>query len=300
MGIAALDYRKNGGLSINGIIEDYYVYAGENINAGDFVEFVNGIASKTTETSVDTEISATEGYGYIISACKLAENKAFIAHANSATDNTRQLYGVVCTINGTKITYGTDTKLSNIGYTGTAFSVVSLEEDKVFIAHRYYSSFQVYGMVCTISVTTITIGAYTLLDETTTSGACPISAVKLTSDKVFTAYCYGSGGSLYVIVCTISGTTITKGTKTAINSNSNTGKSISVVCLESGKVFVAHDRTSRQYLNGIVCTISGTTITKGTDTKIHEASKAGSEISAVKISDTSVFIAILFPKQMLP
>ena len=41
MGEAFLDYKKGrAGLDINGIIEDYYVYAGENVNAGDFVEFV--------------------------------------------------------------------------------------------------------------------------------------------------------------------------------------------------------------------------------------------------------------------
>ena len=39
MGLGALEKRSEN-FNINGIIEDYYVYAGENISAGNFVEFV--------------------------------------------------------------------------------------------------------------------------------------------------------------------------------------------------------------------------------------------------------------------
>ena len=40
MGIAKLYSQSGAGDKINGIIQDYYAYAGENISAGDFVEFV--------------------------------------------------------------------------------------------------------------------------------------------------------------------------------------------------------------------------------------------------------------------
>ena len=62
MGQGALDYiGVKGGLDINGIIQGYYVYAGENISAGDFVEFVNGVAGKVNagqiiETSYETQV----------------------------------------------------------------------------------------------------------------------------------------------------------------------------------------------------------------------------------------------------
>ena len=62
MGQGAIDYiGVKGGLDINGIIESYYVYAGENISAGDFVEFVNGVAGKVNagqiiETSYETQV----------------------------------------------------------------------------------------------------------------------------------------------------------------------------------------------------------------------------------------------------
>lgn len=56
MGQSAIDYiGVKGGLDINGVIESYYVYAGENVNAGDFVEFIEGIADKTS-TTYETQV----------------------------------------------------------------------------------------------------------------------------------------------------------------------------------------------------------------------------------------------------
>ena len=52
MGIAKLYGQKASGTNINGIIKDYYVYAGSNVSAGDLVEYINGVAGQTTETQV--------------------------------------------------------------------------------------------------------------------------------------------------------------------------------------------------------------------------------------------------------
>ena len=66
-----------GGTGIKGIIEKYYVYAGSNVSAGDLVEYINGIASQTTETSVDTQLSSMQNSGNVISAVKLDDNRIF-------------------------------------------------------------------------------------------------------------------------------------------------------------------------------------------------------------------------------
>ena len=96
MGTAKLYNQISNGIKINGIIEDYYAYAGENISAGDFVEFVNGIASKTNYgESADTQLCTANYTGEVISAIALDENRVFIAHSY-ATD--RHLYGIVCMI----------------------------------------------------------------------------------------------------------------------------------------------------------------------------------------------------------
>ena len=53
MGIAKLYSQSGGkGLKINGIIQDYYVYAGETVKKGDFVELLTGSNGAETETQV--------------------------------------------------------------------------------------------------------------------------------------------------------------------------------------------------------------------------------------------------------
>ena len=52
MGIAKLYSQSGSGGKINGIIEDYYVYAGETVKKGDFVEILTGSNGAETEKQV--------------------------------------------------------------------------------------------------------------------------------------------------------------------------------------------------------------------------------------------------------
>ena len=92
-----------------------------------------------------------------------------------------------------------------------------------------------------------------------------LSLVRLSSSQLFAAYGYGSSGYLYGKVLTISDSSISEGTAVALSSTTNAGRVISAVALSSTSVFIAHSYGSNQYLYGIVCTISGTSITAGTD-----------------------------------
>lgn len=130
----------------------------------------------------------------------------------------------------------------------------------MFIAHHDSGYGRLYGMLCTITGTTITVETNVQLSSDNYSGNA-ISAVKLDEGKVFIAHSYGSNYYLYGMVCTISGTTITKGTDTQLDSNVNTGKTISVIAINESKVFIVFPR-SNPWLYSVVCTISGTSITK--------------------------------------
>ena len=54
MGIAKLYSQSggNGGFKPNGIIQGYYVYAGERVEKGDFIELLTGSNGTETETQV--------------------------------------------------------------------------------------------------------------------------------------------------------------------------------------------------------------------------------------------------------
>lgn len=359
MGIAKLYGQKASGTNINGIIKDYYAYAGENISAGDLVEYINGVASSRTETSTDTVINKSAYKGFSISAIKLDEDRVFVAHSDSSN---YYLYGVVLTINGVTITVGTDTQLSTtansarvfvakrlldgrifIAYArvsnsyklygmlvsadGTALTVLDdralsgkgndavgldvtvidnnqYDSGYIFVAHSAYDYSILYGMVCYLvnGNNTISYGTDTELAGNYHTGRV-VSATSLPYDsstcsgKVFIAHSYASSDSardkvsLKGIVCTIQGTTISKGTDTELNSGAYSGCKISTSLLENGNVLVANSYGSSYYLYGIVVTINGTTIAKGTNTSLVNLAYAGYAISTHLLNNGNVFIA---------
>ena len=353
MAEAKLYGQNKGGMSINGIIKDYYAYAGENIKAGDLVEYINGVAGKKDYgESVDTQLSTETNSGYAISAVQLDENRVFIAHSLGP----HKLYGRVVTIEGPEIYYGYNAvELSSEDYSGAVISTCLLQNGNVLVAHSSSSKYQLYAIVAQIDGTTVIPGTdtklrsyyysgyaislctlsngnvfiahckqdassdYTLIGEvlningttiesiksTSLSGAAKsgerISTCLLPNNNVFIAHSYGSNYYLYGKVVNISDSgEMTDGEDTVIsNSTKNTGYRISAVALDDTRVFIAYAHTDgSSYLYGIVCTISGTTITKGAETQIAHEVRAAHTIGTIKLDDNKVFIAHSYTSSM--
>lgn len=288
MAEAKLYGQNKGGMSINGIIKDYYVYAGEDISAGDLVEYVNGVAGRTWYgTNVDTDLSQNATYsGQSISAVTLDENRVFIAHSYGSS---YYLYGVVCTINGATITYGTDTELNSYASAGAQISAVKLQDGRVFIAHSYSGNYYLYGMIVSINGTAVTKEADTELSSVDYTGY-RISARLLPTGKIFIAHCYSSSYYIHGKVISINDTTITAGTGTALAATKDAGQVIDTTVLDNGNVFIAHSYTSDLFLNGVVCSIDDTTITPGEDVVLLQEKNA-SFCSIETLRNGRVFIA---------
>ena len=261
-----------GGISINGVIEQYKVNAGATVSAGDFVEFVAKFGSGEFN-------SGSTSY---ISAVALSESKVLVAYRDEGNSK----YGTACilTINGTSITAGTETVFNS----GSTFqiSAVALSESKVLVAYRDDGNSK-YGTACvlTINGTSITAGTGTVFNSGSTSY---ISAVALSESKVLVAY-RDEGNSKYGTACilTINGTSITAGTETVFNSGSTF--QISAVALSESKVLVAYrDDGNSKYGTACVLTINGTSITAGTEKVFNSA--ITSHVSAVAFSANSSLI----------
>lgn len=287
---AKLYGQNKGGMSINGIIKDYYAYAGEEIKAGDLVEYINGVAGKVDYgESVDTQLSTETYTGYTISAVALDDNRVFIAHSYGSSYH---LYALVVTVNGENITYGADTEISTSGYTGYRIATLLLPNGNVFIAHSKGNSSTNYlkGRICEISGEIITVGSEYGIASHEYSGLA-FSACLLPNGNVFIAH-RDTSNHLYGIVVTIDGTTIAEGDNTKLVAKSNAGYEISTCLLPNGNVFIAHSYGSDYYLYGIVCSISGTTITAGSDTSISTTEEhSGSTISTCLLPNGNIFIA---------
>jgi hypothetical protein len=257
------EINKLGEITPNGIIESYYVYAGENISAGDFVNFVNGIAGSVNYgASVDTVINTTKYASERVSAVELPNNRVFIAHGTE----TSLLYGVIVTIDNSTITVGTIKKLGDI-YTGKAISVALLKDGRIFIAHSSGETYNsLYGMVCTVNGTTIT-----KVYDKNISGANlesnKIETIVLDSDNndVFIAYRGESTTETYLcmIVCRVGASDLTKGTVVKIGNQGGAG--ISATALSDGRICVAHYyHNTNNYKNALyakIITVTDLTIT---------------------------------------
>lgn len=296
MGIAKLYGQKRktsseNSFNINGIIEDYYVYAGENISAGDFVEFVRGVSNQVVETSVDNELNSTKGSGYAnIAVLQLDTDRVLILHLIDSTNY--YLAGMICTFIGTKIIPSTDTQLNATKQSGYFPCPVLLDDGRVFIAHGTGDYHNLTSTVCSISGTTITVDTTKDLSLRDYS-AHRVSAVKLEGNKVYVLHSYASDYHLYGIVCTISGNTISIGTDTSIQSSNRQGATISAQALSGNEVFVAHSygASSSATLYGMVSVISGTTFTHSANTQLCSSARSGEVISVAILNKNLVFIA---------
>ena len=280
------------GTGINGIIEEYKVASGNNISAGSFVKFVNDYGTQGLKN--DLLLDSIKYSGNIGSAVALSENSVFIAYQR-LPDNNNSInypYGVVCTIEGDTITVGSIIKLSIYTCDPNNLSVVMLSSNKVFVAFVNSNGEKLYGVVCTISLRSISAGSEVTIAQTSIY-TYKLSIIPLSSTKVFIAYAdtskYFTG-----IICDINGRTITANTPTKLDSVALTNlMRSSISYLTNGKVFIAYSSgvSSAPYLYGIVCTINGSTITAGTRVHIGNLNYISYSISTVSLSSSKVFIA---------
>ena len=267
---------SGGGDVVNGIISRFKATS-DAVNANTFVEFVNTITHGT-----DTSLVAASNAYYNTSAVLVDTNTVFIAHRNGS-----YLYGMVCTISGSTITPGTDTQLSTVTDSYYDTSAVLVDTNRIFIAHRG-ANYHPNGLLCTISGTSITVDADTELSSTTMAYQ-HTSVALLDTNKVFIAH--RNGSYLYGMVCTISGSTITPGTDTQLSTVTDSYYYPLAVLVDANKVFISHSGASNyNRLNGMVCTISGSTITPGTDTQIVTGTYAATETSLALVETNKVFI----------
>lgn len=279
------------GVDINGIIEEYKVANGGNVNAGDFVNFINNYNFEMNNILINSSFSSS----YNISAVALSEDKIFITYGSASS----KIVGKVCIIDKTgDVNLGTDTMLStntNYGF-GSELSVVALNENKVFIVHNQYESYSNHrlgGLVCTVDETTITAGSDILI-TTDADNVHDYKAVVLNENKVFIAYRRDTSSSkdLYGVVCAINGTTITVGSFNLLEFSIM--HCISAIALNENKVFIVYEDeiTTNQYsLHGKLYAITETDITEGSSINIDSNALSSYRCSLLKFDENKIIIA---------
>ena len=266
---------------INGIIKQYKVVAGENISAGDFVEYCNYISS---------QINSGNKCCYYTPSCVLLDtNKVFIAYSNY----NYYLFGTIVEFDGIEINVIATQTLGAAYSCKISPSCVLVDTNKVFIAHSYDVSI-LCGTIVEISGTTMT-ATFGALSSETYSAINVLHCVLLETNKVFIAHNYGdSNRYLYGTIVEISGTTMTATTQILNSTSKSCYTGGSCILLEANKVFIAHNYSSSLHLYGTIVEISGTTMT-ATSTKIDGSSNACQiSPSCILLETNKVFIAYCY------
>lgn len=165
------------------------------------------IENTVISVSSDVQLSSEPCTGTKIAAIVLENNRILIAHSGGATRSTTsgdvylwtpnyQLYGMLCTIEGTTITVHSDTLLNTAHNSSYSISIVKLNENKILITHSYGESYQLYGMICTIEESNITVNSDVNL-KNSQNGGKKVLGIFLTENKALVLHTYDNRRNHY-------------------------------------------------------------------------------------------------------
>ena len=152
----------------------------------------------------------------------------------------------------------------NLEYLGGAYDSTN---EKVLVCYRGYDTgqnFYLYGVVGTVSGTSISWGTPAALNST--SSYMSTQGVQFDSNTGKFLVCYQDGGSssnAAALVATISGTSVSAGTPVSFDSTGSTTNHCVSYDSNAQKFLVTWTRQSNYYAYAAVATISGTSVSFG-------------------------------------
>ena len=196
-------------------------------------------------------------------------NKVVVGYRDSDTKG----YAIVGTVSGTNISFGSEAKFNDASTTDIRSAYDANAQKIVFAYANYGSSGAGTAIVGTVSGTNITFGSAAGF-ETGTASQMGIG-YDSDSQKVVIAY-KDEGDSNYgkAVVGTVSGTSISFGSIVIFN-QANTEYSNVVYDTNVDKIIITYqDLGNSNYATVIVGTVSGTSISFGSETVLHSATSS--------------------------
>jgi len=222
---------------------------------------VEVVAETTTSipagTGSEYAFSSSSSFIYESSVAMLSDTKAIVTYKDS------NVKACILNISGTTITAGTPVTLTSYTSVGSA-AVTVLTSDKAVVAYYEYtgSAWNAVSQVLDISGSTITAGADAYFS---TADSEYISLSRLTDQKALVAYKDGGNGNKGTTrILDVSGSTITVGTAYIFNSSS-TDRIHTAALTSTSVLIVFRDNGVSNYGRTCVLSVSGTTITAGSE-----------------------------------
>ena len=232
-------------------------------------EVSNSVGTNTAFLAADSE--------HINSAFDSNLNKVVIAYKKGSPG---QAFAVVGTVSGTSISFGTPVVFATNNNNRYFAVVFDSNANKIVIA--YQNQDNTYGevLVGTVSGTSISFGTTVVFESATTFYVN--AAFDSTANKVIISY-RDNGNSDYgtAIVGTVSGTSISFGTAVVYNSGECKPQN-TVYDSNANKTVILYTDTSNSYQGtAIIGTVSGTSISFGTEVVFNAANTSTSSTETI-------------------
>lgn len=281
-------YGQSKGMDIKGLIKDYYVYAGENISAGDLVEFINGISGNT-----EYRTSPVPTYQETSSSYKPADSQAVLMSKNRmlviwSAPQGKTLKGCVVKVDKNNIVLGTITTISATTYGKGCVSLERLTDNKALITSYYKTSsststLRTWARVVTVGESNIiSSGTDTQLWGQECYGDTSLYAI---SPELVVALGNYNADYCYAFTISINGTTPTS--NTTLNLYGDGSNFHSIIQMTNTK-FLASFRTADS-----VCKVSSLTLSDKVFTlnkTLDLASSCTNVSNAIKLTDDLAFL----------
>ena len=278
-------FSANTGLKIDGIVESYYAYAGENISAGDFVEFVNVYTTHPGQSNNFSLYTPS-----CVSSCLIDDDKFLLAYYNTASGATNRYKGVlkIGTVSSNTINFGTEYVFDNISDYSSVLSISKLDTNKFIIVYK--NGYPMKAIACTISNSVITFGSSVTAISANSSNPCYDLKVIATDTTKAVALCRYGNETVKGCVLTISNnTTITVGTETNVLAKAS-GQDFCK--LNDSNFFLVYNDTNNSKGRAIIVNVSGNNIsTKGDTMFLSNGRYAG--VSVCTLAENKVFIMFI-------
>jgi hypothetical protein len=266
----------SGGSTIDEIVESYVVETGNTITAGTFVDYVNTYF-RGDDLVFDTNVVVS------VRATFLTETKVLVCYRDQTTT-----FGeaTVLEISGTTVTKGT-TLVFNSANT-EEISVTTIDSTKALVVYKNNgNSSRGTAMVLSISGTTITTNTSFVYNSATTNSN---SVTMVDSLKAIVTFSDGGNSNRGTArVLEISGTTISaSGSNLVFNTSSSSVTSVAK--LETNKALVGYRADGGSSGQATVLSVSGTTITAGTNF-VYQATGNADNTSIEILSSSKGFVA---------
>ena len=246
-----------------------------------------GTVSGTTVSFGSQNQWSSNNLDHTVSAYDSGNDKVVVAYQ----DGSQSDYGFsrVGTISGTSISFGSETQFSTSSHSAVFQLGITYDStnSKIIIAYGTGSGGSGKGRasVGTVSGTSISFGSPTIYGDNEKT-LVNRAVHDVGQNKIFVAY--RESTSVYGIIGTVSGTSISFGTRVSLMTSASTDFA-SVAYHTAAQKVVYSGRKSNNQLTAIICTVSGTTFSKGSD--IQLASQGDENDSAYNAAAEQVVVS---------